>query len=174
MIRTSYRLLIFSVIIISLGFVIFFQMTPGSQVEGRWYTQDALDKGARLFQQHCASCHGANAEGTHEWRKTDSLGNYPPPPLNGTAHAWHHDISVFKRTIREGGARLGGTMPPFKNKLSESDMEAVIAFFQSKWSEEIYQLWEERNLDAGIPFFGSSKSILTRQLLSGNRNETIN
>lgn len=168
---TSYRVVVFSVIIILLGFFVILQMTPRSQVEGRWYTHEAVDKGARLFQQHCAGCHGAEAEGTREWKKTDSLGNYPPPPLNGTAHAWHHDISVFKRTIREGGASLGGTMPPFKDKLSESDMDAVIAYFQSKWSDEIYQLWEERNLGTRIPSLGS---LNIDQLVSQNNRSNKN
>ena len=110
-----------------------------------------LQTGGSLFQQNCASCHGANAEGTLEWKKTDSNGNYPPPPLNGTAHAWHHDISVLKNTIQEGGVKLGGTMPPFKDKLSTSDIEAVIAYFQSKWPDRLYQQWDTRNQGSNLP-----------------------
>ena len=30
-------------------------------------------------------------------------------------------------------------MPPFKEKLSDGDMDAVIAYFQSKWPEDVYQ-----------------------------------
>ncbi|MCK4710302.1 MAG: cytochrome c [Gammaproteobacteria bacterium] len=120
-------------------------------VESRWYNPEMLQTGGSLFQQNCASCHGANAEGTLEWKKTDSNGNYPPPPLNGTAHAWHHDISVLKNTIQEGGVKLGGTMPPFKDKESTSDIEAVIAYFQSKWPDRLYQQWDTRNQGSNLP-----------------------
>ena len=90
--------------------------------------------------------HGANAEGTADWKKTDANGNYPPPPLNGSAHAWHHSIPQLARTIKEGGIKLGGVMPPFGDKLSDQDVLAVIAYFQSKWPDEIYTSWHNRNM----------------------------
>jgi mono/diheme cytochrome c family protein len=107
-----------------------------AQAESRWYDQADIDKGATLFKQNCASCHGQNAEGTADWKKTDADGNYPPPPLNGTAHAWHHNKELLKRTILEGGVKLGGVMPGFAGQLSDQDIDAVIAFFQSKWPEK--------------------------------------
>lgn len=122
-----------------------------SPLNNRWYSQQIVATGASLFQQNCASCHGANAQGTLEWKKTDSNGHYPPPPLNGTAHAWHHDLTVLKNTIQEGGIRLGGTMPPFINLLSESEIDAVIAYFQSKWSDQLYQQWDTRVQGSSIP-----------------------
>jgi mono/diheme cytochrome c family protein len=36
-------------------------------------------------------------------------------------------------------AKLGGGMPAWKGKFSEDDIEAVIAWFQSRWPEEVYQ-----------------------------------
>lgn len=111
----------------------------------RWYFEDQLRLGKQVFQQHCASCHGKQAEGTPDWRKTGPDGKYPPPPLNGTAHAWHHSLKVLLRQIRMGGQKLGGTMPGFAGKLSNEEMLASIAWFQSKWPERIYAIWEERN-----------------------------
>ena len=35
-------------------------------------------------------------------------------------------------------------MPAFKDKLTEQDKEAVIAFFQSYWPDEIYAEWLNR------------------------------
>lgn len=116
-----------------------------AQAESRWYDQADIDKGATLFKQNCASCHGQNAEGTADWKKTDADGNYPPPPLNGTAHAWHHNKELLKRTILEGGVKLGGVMPGFAGQLSDQDIDAVIAFFQSKWPDKIYQKWAGAN-----------------------------
>jgi mono/diheme cytochrome c family protein len=34
-------------------------------------------------------------------------------------------------------------MPPWHNKLTEADVEAVIASFQSLWPAEIYRAWED-------------------------------
>lgn len=121
---------------------------PTAHAEGRWYDEATLKKGVAIFAENCASCHGSNAEATADWKKTDSNGNYPPPPLNGTAHAWHHSIEVLKETIQEGGIKLGGLMPPFKDKLSNKDIDAVIAFFQSKWPDELYQKWA-KNFEVG-------------------------
>lgn len=112
----------------------------------RWFNQEVVDYGAGLFQQNCAACHGVNAEGTKEWKKTDANGNYPPPPLDGSAHAWHHSIPQLARSIKEGGIKLGGVMPAFGNKLSDQEVLALIAYFQSKWPDEVYQVWHERNM----------------------------
>ena len=112
----------------------------------RWFNQGVVNYGAILFQQNCAVCHGANAEGTSDWKKADTNGNYPPPPLNGSAHAWHHSIPQLARTIKEGGIKLGGVMPPFADKLADQDVLAVIAYFQSKWPDKIYTQWHNRNM----------------------------
>ena len=151
--NTKYLLLISSALIFNLGI---------SSAQGRWYEQETLQRGAMVFQKNCASCHKANAEGTLEWKKRDALGVLPPPPLNGTAHAWHHDKEVLKITIQEGGAKLGGTMPAFNDKLSGSDIDAAIAYFQSKWSDELYQDWENRNQDKSV------QAILPARDKSGN------
>ena len=69
-------------------------------VGGRWYTHEQVSRGKPLFAQHCAVCHGEWGQGLAEdWRKTDASGHYPPPPLNGTAHTWHHPTEVLLRTI---------------------------------------------------------------------------
>ena len=49
------------------------------------------------------------------------------------------------RQILEGGAKYRGWMPGFEGSLSEQELEAVIAYFQSKWSDETYQVWLSRN-----------------------------
>lgn len=116
----------------------------------RWYNDAQVQRGAALFASNCASCHGAKAQGLAEdWRKTDADGNYPPPPLNGSAHAWHHPMKVLRMTIQNGGARFGGKMPPFADKLKPDEIDAIIAWFQNHWSDEIYQTWLERDRAAG-------------------------
>ena len=114
-------------------------------VVGRWYTPDEVVKGKTLFLSHCASCHGQSAEGTTDWRRTDANGNYPPPPLNGSAHGWHHPLSSLEQTIAKGGAQFGGVMPGFSRTLSEDEVRATISYFQSFWSNGVYDRWREIN-----------------------------
>lgn len=102
-----------------------------------------LGHGKALFQQHCAQCHGAGAQGAFNWRTTAPDGKYPPPPLNGSGHAWHHPRTALKQTIRQGTIGIGGSMPPWDEKLSEEDIDTIILWFQSLWSDEVYSAWLE-------------------------------
>jgi len=102
-----------------------------------------LARGSDLYLQHCAACHGNRAQGASNWHKPGPDGKYPAPPLDGSAHAWHHPLAALKDTIRNGTQRLGGSMPPWRNKLTEADIEAVIAWFQSTWPDEIYRAWAD-------------------------------
>ena len=124
----------------------------------RWYSDQQVTRGEILYQQNCAVCHGPDAASTPDWKQTDADGNYPPPPLNGTAHTWHHDLNLLRRTIREGGARLGGRMPGFEDRLNAAEIDNVIAFFQSKWPDDIYQSWSERPAPSELPSIGDAAS----------------
>ncbi len=110
---------------------------------GRWYTIAQKERGLKVFAKNCASCHGAQAQETVDWKTPTASGHYPPPPLNGTAHAWHHPLSVLKMVIREGGKPMGGVMPAWGEVLSEEEITAAIAAFQSYWTDEVYQRWLE-------------------------------
>jgi mono/diheme cytochrome c family protein len=107
----------------------------------RWYTPAQVEQGRIVFENHCAACHGLQAEGTTEWRKRTPEGHYPPPPLNGTAHAWHHSIRVLRDYINGGGKPWGGQMPAFEGQLSGAEVDSAIAFFQHFWSDTIYLQW---------------------------------
>ena len=115
----------------------------------RWYSEAQAARGNSLYQVNCAVCHKQDASGTGNWKQRDAEGKLPPPPLNGTAHAWHHPLSVLRRTVRLGGVPLGGTMPGFADKLSAEEIDAILAWIQSHWSDEVYRVWQERNNQAG-------------------------
>ena len=112
----------------------------------RWYTNDQVKQGQQLFKSKCAKCHGVNAEGEPDWRKTNEDGEYPPPPLNGQAYARHHSLDKLRQQIQVGSDLVDGEMPSFKNKLSATEIDAVIAFFQSKWTDTIYKTWQTGQL----------------------------
>jgi mono/diheme cytochrome c family protein len=121
------------------------EVTNDATMKVRWYTAAQVVEGRGLFQSHCAVCHGESAAATTDWRTTNDDGAYPPPPLNGTAHAWHHPMSVLAETIAAGGVPFGGVMPGFRDVLDNSEARATIAYFQSFWSDEIYGRWDEIN-----------------------------
>ena len=123
----------------------------------RWYSTEQVIHGNKVFQQNCAACHGANAEATPDWKQTDANGNYPPPPLNGTAHAWHHSLEVLRTQIREGGAPVGGVMPPFKQVLSAEQIDQAIAYFQSKWPDSLYDKWAGHFEVDSLPSIGGKQ-----------------
>lgn len=109
----------------------------------------AVMHGARLFQQNCATCHGPVGQGNANWRTRGPDGKYPPPPLNGSGHMWHHPLPVLLSAIREGSIAQGGSMPAWKEKLSEAEMLDIIAWLQSKWPGQIYQRWQQTDARAG-------------------------
>lgn len=100
-----------------------------------------LATGQRLFQAHCAQCHGEDAAGAANWRQPGADGRYPAPPLNGTGHDWHHPTEVLMHMIRNGSPAGQGNMPAWGGKLSDDEIRAVIAWFQSLWSDPVYAVW---------------------------------
>ena len=108
-----------------------------------------LERGRSLFRKNCAACHGWNAEGTTpDWQKRDENGQYPPPPLNGSAHTWHHPVPVLYRIIRDGTADMGGSMPAWAEKLSDDEMLMIIQWITSLWPDELYDIWNQRNTES--------------------------
>lgn len=112
----------------------------------RWYGFQQVNQGARVFQENCAACHGKQAEGAPDWRNVGPDGKYPAPPLNGTGHGWHHPLSVLFQVVKKGSPGGFGNMPSWGEKLSDDEIIAAIAWFQSKWPDRIYAAWMQREL----------------------------
>ncbi len=106
-----------------------------------------LQQGKTLFLKNCSQCHGDKAQGAAEWRKPGPDGKYLPPPLNGTAHAWHHPTEVLMEIIKEG-TLPDGNMPSWEGKLSESEIMAVISWLQSLWPDKIFKTWQSMDLSS--------------------------
>lgn len=100
-----------------------------------------IERGAIVYQANCVNCHGKNGEATPDWRKPGEDGKYPPPPLDGTAHAWHHSTEVLKKTILKGTPPEFGSMPAWEGKLTERQVDDVIVWIKSLWPDEIYDIW---------------------------------
>jgi len=101
--------------------------------------------GENVFNQNCVSCHGSKGRGLAEnWKVKDENGNFPAPPLNGTAHTWHHSPSQLLYTINKGGVDMGGQMPGFEGRLNEEEKQALIDYIYSLWPSEIQSKYDER------------------------------
>jgi mono/diheme cytochrome c family protein len=139
--KKNVRPLLIGMVLITLVWLFIGDITP---TQPPWYSAEQVSQGEGLYSEHCSSCHGKQAEGTKAWKTADENGHLPPPPLDGGAHTWHHPKSLLQQTILEGGAKLGGVMPPFADKLSADEADAIIAWLQSRWPTDIYYSWSKR------------------------------
>lgn len=106
-------------------------------------------RGRQVYLQNCAVCHGANAQGAANWQKPDARGNLPPSPHDDHGHTWRHGDRELAEIIRNGLRDVFNktpelTMPPFKDRLSDEEIAAVIAYFKSLWSPEHRRYQEEQ------------------------------
>ncbi len=93
-------------------------------------------RGQALYYANCASCHGGPSGG--------GMMDYPPRH-NSNGHTWHHPDCELRQIIREGGDEMTAAMremmaPPdapkmlaFRDKLSDPDIDAVLAYIKTMW-----------------------------------------
>ena len=91
--------------------------------------QADVQNGASLYNQFCLSCHGGATGG----KITDI-----PPPHNANGHTWHHPDQQLTDIILNGlSASLDPQkMPAFKDKLSQQDVEEVLAYIKTWWTDK--------------------------------------
>jgi len=114
----------------------------------------AVALGARLYDAHCASCHGSQLEGqVADWRVPGADGLLPAPPHDATGHTWHHPDRLLVDIVTRGTeAVVGGgyrsAMIGFGDVLSPAEVRAVLAFIKSRWPPEIVAIHDEVNARA--------------------------
>ena len=115
----------------------------------------SLDLGRAIYEQHCASCHGANAQGAPNWQERDAHGELPAPPHNAEGHTWRHsDAELYEMVIRgwrdpfNKTKRL--TMPGYGDVLPQEQVRAVITYLKTLWTSEQRQFQAEES--QGHPF----------------------
>jgi mono/diheme cytochrome c family protein len=87
-----------------------------------------LSTGRKLFEQHCARCHGASGHGDGP-----DAAKLSPPPANIAAASkmpMASDGYLFW-TISEGGAPTGSAMPPFKQALTNDEIWKIITYLRT-------------------------------------------
>jgi mono/diheme cytochrome c family protein len=90
-----------------------------------------LERGARLYERHCASCHGEQGQGVP--------GAYPP--LAGNRAVTMPSTANLVQVVLHGGfppATRGNPrpfgMPPFATTLSDADVAALITYIRGGWN----------------------------------------
>jgi mono/diheme cytochrome c family protein len=97
-------------------------------------SQGQIERGAKLYQVNCQSCHGGATEG-----KLKDL----PPPHNANGHTWHHADQQLTVMVLNGisFSLEEQKMPAFKDKLTEEEVKAILAYIKTWWTEEQRQ-WQ--------------------------------
>lgn len=87
-----------------------------------------IDEGRALYQEKCASCHGATGAGDGE--QADTLN--PSPAL--LAYMIQMPISVDEFmlwTISDGGAAFGTALPAFKDVLTKDQIWKIVTYMRA-------------------------------------------
>ncbi len=95
-------------------------------------------RGAVVYAQNCASCHGAHLEGARHWQAVGPDGRAAPPPQNETGHTWMHSDDELFGFVKYSMIDLAAPgyvspMPAFRGRLTDDDILATIAFIKSRW-----------------------------------------
>lgn len=81
------------------------------------------DKGKRVFSMYCVNCHGVSGKGD------GPIGQSLVPPAADLTLLGKRSDHAILDTIRNG--RPGTAMPSWKNDLSRSDLEDLVAFIRT-------------------------------------------
>ena len=102
-----------------------------------------IERGKIAYNNNCVSCHMINLAGAEDWKGVDEDGHRKAPPLNGTGHTWHHDDKTLHAIIKYGLAKLvknyEGKMIGFEDKLSDTEIDSILAYLKSFWPIEKYE-----------------------------------
>lgn len=103
----------------------------------------ALMEGEAIYRAECASCHGQKLEGQADWRERRPDGKLPAPPHDASGHTWHHPreqlFAIVKFGLTPPNAPEGyvSDMPAYARKLSDRQIDNVLAYIESQWPAEI-------------------------------------
>ena len=104
----------------------------------------AVARGATLYAEHCAACHGDDLEGQPDWQIQLDTGRMPAPPHDVTGHTWHHADELLFRITKYGISAVVGNgyesdMRGFGDVLSDVDILETLAFIKSSWPKPVQE-----------------------------------
>ncbi len=96
--------------------------------------------GKLVYEQRCASCHGADLKGQPDWRSKLPSGRMPAPPHDDSGHTWHHADDILFGITKFGVAPhyappgYQSDMPAFGSTLTDQQIWDALAYIKSRWS----------------------------------------
>ena len=91
--------------------------------------------GKNLYLQYCAACHNAMGTGESYSESFWTVQNYiAAPSMDPPGHSWHHSDKQLAEIITFGSTRTE-KMPAWKDILSPSDVENIIAYIKTMWTQ---------------------------------------
>jgi mono/diheme cytochrome c family protein len=108
-----------------------------------------VELGKTVYEEQCASCHGANLEGEPNWKQRKPNGRMPAPPHDASGPTWHHPGQTLFAVTKFGPAAMAGTgtyksdMPAYEDTLTNEEIVAVLSFIKNRWPAGIRQRHDE-------------------------------
>lgn len=116
---------------------------PPAQKRQAQMAAQSLQRGAALYTQHCASCHGDNGQGLQELDASAAQGKVSIPALAGNRAVSLSSSANLVRIILAGGyapSTAGNPrpygMPPFVHVLTDEDIAAVATYIRASWGNQ--------------------------------------
>ena len=104
--------------------------------------------GAALYLDHCALCHGSSGRGQDLRRPYGSIApdqeGWIAPALNSQGHCFLHNRKQIFSIIRDGSPFPGTPMYGVKGQLSDSQIQALVAYIVSLWDRNTREQYEQR------------------------------
>jgi S-disulfanyl-L-cysteine oxidoreductase SoxD len=122
---------------------------PADPLQLRADDAAVVASGRKVYEAHCAACHGAQLQGQPNWRERDAKGLLPAPPHDASGHTWHHPDEVLFRITKHGVAQAANlkdypsAMPAYEGVLSDAEIVAVLSYIKAQWPAEIRKRQEE-------------------------------
>lgn len=113
-----------------------------------------VSRGERVYQTHCAACHGARLEGQPNWRERGPDGRLPAPPHDASGHTWHHPDEMLFRLTKYGLAKVANmkdyasAMPVYEGVLSDEEIVAVLSWIKAQWPADVRARHDKMNQQA--------------------------
>ena len=121
-------------------------LTPGAEQP---FSLEAIARGAALYQEHCAQCHGPEGQGHPDWQNPAVVA---APPLNGTGNDWKRSRKDLTEIVKNGVKRKDeAVMPGWKERLSDQEIGDIITWFQALWPADVYERWRKANAQPASP-----------------------
>ncbi len=105
-------------------------------------------RGSAAYSTHCAVCHGLDGRGQNAARPYGSIApeqeGWIAPALDTRGHCFLHTRAQLFSIIHDGSPFPGTPMVGFKDKLSDSQIRALIVYLVSLWDANTRREYEAR------------------------------